>query len=271
VRLNFRTGISILGGLCVLSAGLQAAEGILIVQRTTTGGTPRTSQMQIEKNRMRMDMTDQSGGRQAVVFDGAKQVMYMINFDKKTYNEMTKADADRLGAMAQGMMDQMSAMLAKMPPEQREKMAAMMKGRGAAMGAVSAAKLEYKKVGTDKVGKWTCDKYDGYRNGEKASEVCTVEPRALGFTAADFEVTRQFAEFFKAMVPQGAEQVFGIGKPDEQGFSGLPIRSVSTIMGRETTSELTDASRQNFPDSAFAVPEDFQKVDMMAGRGRGRQ
>jgi hypothetical protein len=264
--------MAILGGLCVATASLQAAEGVLIMQRTTTsGGSQKTSQVQIEKNRMRTEMTDANGAKTAVVFDGTKQVMYMINLDRKTYTEMTKADADRLGGMAQGAMAQMQAKMASLPPEQRAKVEAMMKSTGTAMGMGTSARTEYRKTGTDKVGKWTCDKYEGYRNGEKATEICTVDPSALGFTAADFAVTTQFVEFFKAMIPQGADELFGLGKPEDKGFSGLPIRTVTTVMGRQTTSELIDASRQSFPDAVFAVPEGFQKQDVTAGRGRGRQ
>ena len=37
------------------------------------------------------------------------------------------------------------------------------------------------------------------------------------------------------------------------------------------TTEITDVSRQTFPDSTFAVPAGYQKREMMGGRGRGRQ
>jgi hypothetical protein len=244
-----------------------AADGVLIVQRTTTGaGAPQTNQVQIEKNRMRTEVTDQSGAKQVVVFDGGKQTMFMINLDKKTYSEITKADIDRMS----DMMSQMQAQLAALPAEQRAMAESMMKGRGGAMGA--AAKTEYKKTGTDKVGKWTCDKYEGSRNGQKTSELCTVDPAALGFTAADFAVTQQFMEFFGKLLPQAADQAFGLGQAAQQGFSGVPVRAVVTGPMGTTTSEVTEASRQTFADSMFAVPAGFQKIDMMGmGGRRGRQ
>ena len=62
-----------------------------------------------------------------------------------------------------------------------------------------APKTEYRKTGTDKVGKWTCDKYEGYQDGKKTSEVCTVDPQALGFATTDFEVTKQLAAFFQQL------------------------------------------------------------------------
>jgi hypothetical protein len=253
-------------GMCALAVGLQAADGVLLVQKTSSGtAAPQTHQIQIEKDRMRTEIAGPAT-RQAVVFDGTKQTMYMINLDRKTYSEITKADVDRFAAQAQDMMAKMQGQMAAMPPEARAQMEAMMKGRG--MGMAAAAKTEYRKSGTDKAGKWTCDKYDGYRSGEKVSEICTVDPSVLGFSAADFAVTEQFMEFFGKLIPQGADQTFTLGRTAAQGFSGLPVKSTLTVGGRTTTTEIVEASRQTFGEAVFAVPAGFQKEPFMGGRGR---
>jgi hypothetical protein len=253
---------------CILVVHLDAADGILLVQRTTSGTSTQTAQVQIEKTRMRTEVADPRGAMQVVIFDGTKQVLILVDVTKKTYTEVTKAQLDQISAQMQGMMAQMQAQMASMPPEARAQVEAAMQGRGmAAMGA--PPKIEYRRNGTDTVGRWTCNKYDGYQNGQKTSEICTVEPAALGFGAADFEVTRQLASFFAALVPQMAGQVMAVGKAEEQGFSGFPIKSVMTVAGNTITTELTEASRQTFPESIFAAPAGFTKQDFMGGRGRG--
>ena len=73
------------------------------------------------------------------------------------------------------------------------------------------------------------------------------------------------------MMPGNAAQVFSIGVPEEQGFSGMPVRTVTTAGSRQVTTELTEVSRQTFPDTVFQVPAGYQKQDRMGGRGRGRQ
>jgi hypothetical protein len=102
-----------------------------------------------------------------------------------------------------------------------------------------------------------------------------VDPKVLGFAATDFEVAKQMAEFFKKMVPSMAEQMarqaFTLSSPEEQGFSGVPVRTIITVAGRQTTTEIVEAGRQTFPDSAYQVPAGYQKIDFMAGPGRGRQ
>jgi hypothetical protein len=258
----------LVAALCLLAWPLQAADGILIVEKTTTNGMTRTNQIQIEKSRLRAE-NDTARGKQIIIFDGAAQVLRTINPDAKTYNEMTKADVDRLGGQMQDAMALMQEQMKNMPPAARAQMEAMMRGRGM---TAEPAKTVYRKTGTDKVGKWTCDKYEGTRGGEKVSELCTVPPATLGFTPGDFEVTRQMAEFFAKLVPQGGDQLFKIGSPAANGFSGLPVRTVTFRNGAPSfTSEITDASRQNFPDSIFAVPAGYTKRDLMGGRGRGRQ
>jgi hypothetical protein len=47
------------------------------------------------------------------------------------------------------------------------------------------------------------------------------------------------------------------------------VRTITTVAGRQTTSEIVEASRQTFPDSVFQVPAGYQKTDFMGARGRG--
>ena len=274
MRSPFARVVFIPAVLALATATLWAADGVQITVKVTSGTDTRTTQAQFDKTRMRTEVKSSTGGNEIVIFDGTKQVLDILNPDAKTYNEITKADIDRISAQMQSAMDQMNTMMANMPPAQRAQMEAMMQGRGMpGMSAAQPVKTEYRKNGTDKVGKWTCDKYDGYQNGQKTSEVCTIDPKALGLTPDDFAVTRQLADMFSKLVPQAAGQLFAIGKPEEQGFSGFPVRSTSTVAGVQTVSELTDIVHQALPDANFAVPAGYTKQDfpgMNAGMGRGR-
>ena len=247
------------------------ADGILIAQKITSGGNTTTHQSQIEKTRMRAETGGANGRKQTIIFDGTAQVMRMIDEQAKTYSEMTKADMERVSAQMSSAMAQMQQRMESLPPEQRARIEAMIQGGRGMVGAAVGPPTEYKKVGTDTVGRWTCDKYEGVKNGEKTSEVCTVAPTAFGFAMGDFDITRQFAEFFSKMIPQGADALFRIGSSGPTGFSGLPVRTISYRGGApQTVIEITEVSRQNFPDSIFDVPAGYKKRDF-PGAGRGRQ
>ena len=267
--------------LFVLTGTARAADGVLLVMKTTPeGGASQTSQVQIDGRRMRAEAISATGEKQIAVFDGTKKVMMLIDDKQKTYVEVTEAEIEALGAQMAGMTAQMAQMqeqmqqrMASMTPEQRAMMESAMKGRGAAMPGASAPKIQYTKSGTGTVGKWACDKYEGTSGGQKVSEVCAADPKALGFTAADFEVSRELAAFFKKLLPPGAggAQMFSIGTAADQGFNGIPVRTVSSASGRQVTTEITEVKRQAIPDSVFQAPAGYQKTSMMGGRGRGRQ
>ncbi len=266
---NIANTIVPLAIVCGVASPLRAAEGILIVEKTVVGSGTRSSQVQIERERMRAEMTSPSGDVQVVVFDGPEQMLRIISMPRKSYSEMTKADADRMGGQLAAAMAAMKDKIATMPPEQRAKVEALMSQLGTA-GPVGSAggRPEYRRAGSDKVGKWACDKYEGFRNGKKVSELCTVEPKALGLTEADFEVTKQVASFFEKMLPQGVDQLVGIGKVETQGFAGIPIRRAAYDGDKVLSiSEVTDVKRDNFAASTYEVPAGFQKQTM--GRGAG--
>jgi hypothetical protein len=270
--IRIASAVLTLAAICAASTA-SAAQGVLVVETSTVNGAPRTTQVQIEPTRMRTEVAGPNGTTNVVIFDGGKQILYMVDPGKKSYSEMTKADVDAAGAQVGDMMAQLQKALEGMPPAQRAQMEAMMKAR---MGGVpgmggAAAKTEYRRAGTSKVSKWTCDVYETLQNNQKTGEVCTVSASALGFNANDFEVSRQLAAFMRGLIPQGADQVFQAGRAQEQGYEGVPVRRVTTIAGQQITTELTSVARQTFPDSAFAVPDGFTKTANPFARGRGRQ
>jgi len=264
--------IAVLFAVCSAASPLQAAEGILLAEKTVTGSRTRTSQIQIEHDRMRAEMTGPSGDVQVVVFDGPQQVLRIISVDRKAYSEMTKEDADRMGAQVAATMAAMKDKIASLPPEQRAKVEALMSRVGGTAPAGSpGGRPEYRRAGTDKVGKWACDKYEGFRSGEKVAEVCTVDAKTLGLTEADFEVTKQVGAFFEKMLPQGIDQIVGVGKIEVQGFAGIPIRRTAYNGGKVTSvSEVTDVRRESFAASSYDPPAGFQKQPLVRG-GPGRQ
>jgi hypothetical protein len=234
----------------------QAADGILITQRVASGGAPLTVRVQIEATRTRTEMAGPNGVMNVTIFDGDKQVLYIVDPARKTYMEMTKADVDRLSVQMQGSMAQMQAQLEKMPPAQRAQMEAMMKG------------VQHTRTGSDTVGRWTCDKYDLTQGGQKIGEVCSVNLATLGFGATDFDVMRQMGAFYSAMAPLMPAQLTGVSAIDPPGSSDFPVKTVIMVPGGGTmTTEVVETGRQTFPDSLFAVPAGFTKEDIMSALG----
>jgi hypothetical protein len=125
---NLRMCLSLAAGLLLFCGSAWAADGVLIAERTSVGGSAQTHQIQIERTRIRTEMSGDA--HRIVIFDGGKEVLWMLDPAKQTYNELTKADFERLGAQMQGAMAMMQSQLANLPPAQRAQIEAMMKGRG---------------------------------------------------------------------------------------------------------------------------------------------
>jgi hypothetical protein len=240
----------------------QPADGIFFTQRMTSGGAPLTIRTHIEATRMRTEMAGPDGVTNVTIFDGGEQVLYNIDPVRKTYSAMTKADVDRVSAQLQGASAQAQSQLQRLPPAQRAQMEAMMKG------------VELVPAGTDKVGRWTCSKYDVILAGQKLGERCTVNLAVLGFTAMDFNVMGQMGAFYSAMASQMPGQGPAPAGVESSGSSDFPVRTVMIAPGAASTTELVEAGRQPLSDLLFAVPAGFAKQDLpgpLGGRGAAPQ
>lgn len=251
----------------LLAASSADAQGVTMVLRETARGQTTTNQMQMDRTHVRAE-TRTNNDQMAFIYDGPAKVIRMVNYGQKSYTEMTQDQMAQMGQQINAAMAAMQEQLKNMPPAQRKMMEDMMKGRGGMPGATAPAPPVYKNTGSDKVGQWACTKYEGYRGTEKILEICTVEPTALGLTAADFEAARQLAEVIKGMIPQAGEQLALAGTVEKEGYNGFPVRRTSFRNGQaESTTELTEIRREAIPASAFAAPAGFRR-DPMPGAPR---
>lgn len=270
-------------GLALVAVCLSAvsvnAQGVVITQKETRGSQSTNTRIQMDKDHIRAE--SRSGNDEtAFVFDGTKKVVRMVNATQKTYSEITTTEIQQMASQVSGMMAQMQAQLQSLPPEQRALVEQMMQGRGGAAmppgvrgmpgmpAMAAAAKVEYRRTGTDKVAQWSCTKYEGSSGGQKTSEVCTVEPSALNLSPSDFGAARQLAEFMKSMMPQMADGLTLNGTADAQGYNGVPVRRTTFKNGAvDTVSEITDIRREAIPASTWDAPTGFRK-EAMPGMGR---
>ena len=257
-----RITLAVLFALLAIPAIGQSADGVFFTQRMTSGGPPITVQTQLDATRMRTEMAGPNGVTNVTIFDGGKQVLYLVDPSRKTYVEMTKADVDRLSAQVLGAAAQIQSQLEQLPPAQRTQMEGMMKG------------VQRVRTGSAMVGRWTCDNYDLTMGAQKIGEVCSADLTALGFNAKDFDVMLQMGAFYSALAPQLAGQLPSPAGVDPRGSPDCPIKIVMMFPGNAMTTELIEAGRRTLSDAVFAVPAGFTKQAFdgaMGGRGTGAQ
>lgn len=246
------------------------AFGVVIQQEHGEFGSKQKQKTTLyaENGKIRMESDDQRGGKTIMIFDGDKQVMWMIQPAEGTYTEMTAADVANMSQMASQASQRMEEAMKNMTPEQRAMMESAMKGRGGAMGGAPPPPptITFQaKGGSDKFGSFTCSKYDELSNGKRTAEICAASLEQVHLKPADvksFEAMAKFFEPMRRMSPRG-----GYSAPRIEQLHGFPVHSVS-YDGDKPTYETTVLSvdQKSVDASMFTLPAGLKKMDMMGGR-----
>ena len=252
------------GLLCALSA----RAGVLIVEKTEhfgRTGLSSTSRVLLDHDRVRVESKG-SQNESTFIYLASTETMYIINSKEGSYMELTRAQIEAMMNQVARMKAMMDEKLKGLPPEQRRMMEKMMKGRmGGAQGP--PAKTVYRKVGSgETVGQWSCDKYEGYRQNEKVSEIWTTDWSDFGIKPEDFAVFRSLAKMFEGLAKQmkiDMYQVGAINPQSEHEFAGLPVRRIMYRNGKPYAKhEVLEVTRKDFDDSLFQVPAGLKKKEM---------
>jgi len=246
----------------VLAAALPAAaEDLTIVFKTTGAGHGSTSTQYLSAARMRT-----SDGDQDSIVDFAAGKVIQIDHKKKQYSEMTMDELEAAmkdaAAEMQKAQAQMQEAMQNMPPAMREKMGGMMGGAG---GTVTVTK-----GGTRKVAGYDCQEYTVSMGSALSMELCNTTALQLPMKPGEFARMAPYAQSFAGnpmfqQMSKLAEEMKKI-----QGFT-LADRTKASMMGRsmESSREAVEVKAGAIPDSVFAIPAGYKKVDSpMKAMGR---
>ena len=249
----------------VVAYSLQA--GVLMVSVTVSSDNPEEKFEQkafVDKDRMRVELSGDDVD-QIIIFRKDKDVFWFIDNKDQTYFEMTREDLREMKAQVDEAMKEFEAQMKDLPPEQRQMMETMMKGKM----PEKAPEMTYKKVASgEKVNQWTCDQYEGFLEGEKKMEMWTTDWKKLGLKPEDFQVMQDMADFFGEFVEDQASFLqVGAESPemiaDKSQFAGLPVKVIDYSEGSEAhTTQLIEVKEQDFASSLFELPAGLKKKDM---------
>src|SRR5258708_2985144 len=241
-------------GVGVLLLSSLAFSAVIIRQEGGEVGatTKMKTVLYLDSGKIRVESTMPDGRQNTLIFDGDKQVFWMIPGDG-TYMEMTAASVQAMSNQMSDAMKQMQDRMASLPPEQRAMMEQAMKGRmGAAQAPLPTITFKEKATG-QKFGAFTCTLYEELRNGERAAELCAASMDQIHINAADvktFEALAKFMEPMRRMAAQGSYSA-----PPVQQLHGFPVHTVSYQGARATYETTVLAVEQKSVEAGmFAVP-----------------
>ena len=191
----------------------------------------------------------QTGSESAVIFDGDKGVMYMVDHEKKEYVviSMDLFGGSEGGDEAKGQSDEVKKMMA--------------------MAQAMMGSVEVKVTPTDetkKIGDWEATKFD------VEMSMAMMKMNQVMWATEDIEIDYAM---FHAVSGGAMAQMPGFDKIVEQmkQVKGMPVLTVATVsmMGNDlvTTTELIEYAEKDAPDGIFDVPDDYKKVEMSMGMG----
>ena len=168
-----RSMLQVLASLVVLGCSALAVQaGVVLQMKESKPGSKTPGQqinMYIDAGKLRIDIGEHRGKKTAMIFDQAKQVMWMIDHSRGSYMGMTAADLQRMKQQLDSAMKQMEAQMAQMPPEQRRMIEKMMKQK-MGMAKPSSITMQVKSRG-EKVGRYVCTLYEVLSDGQRTQEV----------------------------------------------------------------------------------------------------
>ncbi len=247
-------------------SGLEA--GVVMTSVYETQSNPEENMKNktyIDRDRMRVEISG-TQSNQILIFRKDRQVFWIIDREQKTVIEMTKEDIKKMNKKMEEAMSMVDAQMKNMSPEQRKMMEQMMKGR-MGQGPAQQARSEtvYKKAGSGiKVNRWVCDRYEGYRQGERVKEVWTADWKQLKLKKEDFEIMNDLRDFVKELSRRGQSSSFynfSEGGLDGKGFSGVPVKMIDYSQGRvHGRMEVKDIRQESMKADLFEVPAGLEKI-----------
>jgi len=206
--------------------------------------TSDTSMVWLGDKKARADQGDSA----SVIIDVGKNMIYMIDNNKKTYSEMS---LDDLGDIDKMLGD-------------NEEAKQMVKGMMAMM------KMEVTVTPSDetqKIGDWDCKKYDVSVNMGMGTSDMVIW--ATDDVDVDYNMFMEVTNSFKAIMPGFDKMIEEMKKVE-----GLPIKTLNTtkMMGSEATSvmEVIEIADKDAPAGTYKVPEGYTKTEMQMPGMQGK-
>jgi len=255
----------------LLTSGVTSAGLTITYERKKADGSEKgTATMMFEPGHVRMEGMGgggpRGGGRSAgiVILDAGAKKVVIVDPEKKTYYELTEADAKMMKERMDAMKAQMAERMKNIPPEHRQQAEEMMNR----MGAGGPPEIKYEPLGAKKkIAGYSCEMYKVSVGKMSSSESCLAPWSSNLVTKAEAE---QFQKTFADMEKSFA----GLGMMRMNDFSkapGIPVEQ--SHLGEdgkpEWTVTLKSVSRGSIPAAQFQVPAGFKKEEMQMGRGMG--
>jgi len=232
-------------GMAVLTLSVAYGQGMYweSVQSKGDQGEMKSTAMSYAMPKM-FKQVDAAEGR-AVILRLDKEMMYALDMNKKTYQQMTFAELEAMVKQATGMMEEK---LKALPPEQRKMMEERM---GGMFGSGKPPVMDVNAAGEKKtINGFSCSKYVVKKDGKDDQIVWATKD------VKEFDAMRkdwlEFTKRMQSMSPRAAGMAEAFKK-----IEGFPIQQE---MGSMKTT-VTKVEKRTIPAKEFEVPAGYTREE----------
>jgi hypothetical protein len=191
-------------------------------------------------------------------------VLYILNDAEKSYTVLDKPTIDALAKKINAQFDQVKEQLARLPPEERAQVEAVMAKQVPALAGKLNYTIDAKDTGkSDTVEGRACKVWNVTRNGELDEQMCVASFNQLPGKEDLQAVFKRFAAVYEEIAK--SSQILDGAMMNEFNaltkINGYPLRSRDYDNGKlGDTERLVKVWREeSFPASMFEVPAGYRK------------
>lgn len=215
--------------LCLLGVPVlaQSVTSVTFQNRDLEDQETMNGKMHFTANVLRIDgEQDRQSGSFSLIFRGDRQLIWFLQHDERKYIEMDQETLDQMSTQISGVLAQMEEQLKNLPPEQRERVRQMMKGRMPDMEeAQPSAPPEIRATGESReISGYACRHYDVFQDGSKVAEVWATSQSNVAGAENLSSVFEQLAEFYKNLTRNFAQFQTGFDFNVLADLDGFPIQ-----------------------------------------------
>ncbi len=259
-------------GILFIGQNLQAQFHVLTIQErpysAVSADAPdfiplETSLMYFHSDFMRMDNRKGTEVLQSVLYDRAKERVYMVDHTSKQYLQMDEERANELKVQIESMRAMMEERIKSLPEEQREMAEKMMDQQGPKKKPYS----EYSKTGENtEINGFESARYLVHEDGELARELWVASCPILGLSKKEVKCLQSFSNLMAVVAETiggslGGNNFFLIEETD-----GLPVRTIKYEYDKpKNVTELVSIEEYTVSDDFFGLPAGYSEQLINSG------
>lgn len=234
--------------LLLVCAAITLSQGMHWTSTSEGVGGKQTQESFALSKRMKIVQTGGDRGGTVMIVRLDKELIWMINPEKKTYSEITFDELQQMVEKGKERMAAMKARMKEMPEEQRKMMEKMTGGMDEPIDVKKSDE-------TKKIAGHECTKLTAFRGGE---------PFMTMWIAKDVKEFKSLMADWK----ESSERLSSIGSSFMKGIGdiyknieGFPMETSLSMMGHNLTTTVTSIEVKWMPPSVFEIPDGYSKVD----------